>query len=104
LLNLAPALNLATFLAAIFMAFPVWGFLPFQAFRFATEKLPNPGTISRSPFFKALAIPSKTPFTALPAAAFVTFASFATFATNSSFVMPLPSLLFKLLTENVYMP
>jgi hypothetical protein len=59
LLNLAPALNLATFWAAIFIIFPVCVFLPFLAFRLATEKLPNLGTINRSPFFKALAIPSK---------------------------------------------
>jgi hypothetical protein len=62
---------LATFLAAIFIGFPVCGFLPLRAFRLARENDSKPGNINLSPFYKTLLIPSVTPLTARPAAAFV---------------------------------
>jgi hypothetical protein len=51
--NAAPAENLGTFFAAILISLPVWGFLPFLAFREATENVPNPIRVT---FFMILAL------------------------------------------------
>ncbi len=51
--NFAPALNFATFFAAILIAAPVAGLTPLRASRFATEKVPKPTIVTLSPFAKA---------------------------------------------------
>ena len=51
----APAENLGTFFAAILISLPVRGFLPFLAFREATENVPNPIRVTLPPFFIACA-------------------------------------------------
>ena len=40
--NSAPALNFTTFLAAILIVAPVWGFLPSRAALLETDHDPNP--------------------------------------------------------------
>ena len=52
----APALNFATFLAAILISAPVCGLRPVRALRLLTENVPNPTKITLSPFFKASAV------------------------------------------------
>ena len=47
-----PALNTGTFLAAILMTAPVWGFLPVRAFLLLTPNVPNPTSVTASPFYK----------------------------------------------------
>ena len=50
--NSAPALNLTTFLAGIWIVFPVCGFLPALALLSDTEKDPKPTNATFSSFFK----------------------------------------------------
>jgi len=50
----APALNFTTFLAAILMVAPVWGFLPSLAALLETDQEPNPTRETRPPPFKVL--------------------------------------------------
>jgi hypothetical protein len=52
--NLEPALNLATFFAAILISFPVCGFLPTLAFLLATDQVPKPISVTLSFFFNDL--------------------------------------------------
>ena len=47
-----PALNFGTFLALILIVAPVCGLRPFLAARLETEKVPNPTSVTVSPFFK----------------------------------------------------
>ena len=47
--NSAPALNLATFLAGILIAFLVAGLIPVRAALLATEKVPKPTKLTLSP-------------------------------------------------------
>src|SRR3546814_12352835 len=51
----------------IFIGSPVRGLRPVEAFRFVTEKVPNPTRRTSSPRFNAPEIVSKTDSTALPA-------------------------------------
>src|ERR1019366_5292548 len=82
--NSAPALNLATFLAAILIAFPVCGFLPVLAALLATEKEPKPTNATLSPFLSAFVVALTNASKALPASAFVNFDSDAIASTNSA--------------------
>src|SRR5437870_9144735 len=52
----APAENFATFRAAILLLAPVCGLRPLRAFLCETEKVPNPISATRSPFFRAVVI------------------------------------------------
>src|SRR5574344_691720 len=52
--NSAPALNLATFLAAIVIGFFVAGLIPLRAPRVATENVPKPTKLTLSPAARAL--------------------------------------------------
>lgn len=51
ILSLELGLNFTTFLAGIWIAAPVRGFLPVRALRCETENVPNPGKLIFSPFF-----------------------------------------------------
>lgn len=82
-----PGLNFATFRAEILIAPPVLGFRPVLAFLFATEKVPNPGRVSLSPFFNAFVTQSVKALTAFSAVAFEILASFAMPAIKSAFVI-----------------
>src|ERR1035437_9030988 len=81
-LRVAPALNLATFLAAILIGFPVCGLRPVLAALFAIEKEPKPTRITPSPFFNDLLIAVTVASNALAASTFVNFASLAIASTN----------------------
>src|SRR4030095_9360094 len=73
--NTLPALKRATFLAAIFIAAPVCGFLPTLAFLFEIENVPNPTSETLAPFFRALVTLVITESKAVRAATFVMLAS-----------------------------
>ena len=80
--NSAPALNFATFFAAIFIALPVWGLRPILAALLATEKLPNPTNATLSPFFRDLVIALVVASNAFPASTLVNYASLAIASIN----------------------
>ena len=65
-----PALNLATFLAAILIAFPVCGLRPILAALLETEKEPKPTNATLSPFLSAFVVAVTNASNALPASAF----------------------------------
>ena len=54
--NSVPALNLATFLAAILIAFPVCGLRPTLAALLEIEKEPKPTNATLSPFLSAFVV------------------------------------------------
>src|SRR5664280_1374021 len=76
-----PALNTATFFAAILMALPVWGFLPVRAFLFLTANVPNPTSVTESPFLSAFLIAASVASTAATASVLL-HVTFATSSTN----------------------
>ncbi len=83
-LNSAPALNFATFLAAILIVAPVCGLRPSLAALLVTEKVPKPTKVTLSPFFNALlAAPMKASIV-LPASALVIPVSDAIASINSA--------------------
>src|SRR5688572_11916747 len=63
----APAENLVTFFAAIFIAVPVCGFRPVRALRELTENVPNPTSVTLPPRFNVDVTLSIVEFSALPA-------------------------------------
>jgi hypothetical protein len=83
-LSSAPALNFATFLAEILIAFPVCGLRPVLAERLATEKEPKPTSATLSPFLSALVVALMNPSIARPASALEIFASEAIESINSA--------------------
>src|SRR4051812_37485968 len=82
--NSAPALNLATRLAAILIGLPVCGLRPLRAERLATVNVPKPMRATRSPFFKVLEVTFIKASNARDASALVIFASDAIASTNSA--------------------
>jgi hypothetical protein len=78
-----PALKTGTFLAAILIASPVWGFLPLRAFLLLTEKVPNPTNVTLSPFLSAFWIAANVALTAA-SASFLVHVAFATSSINSA--------------------
>jgi len=82
-----PGLNFATFDAGILISPPVLGFLPVLAFLFATEKVPNPGRVSLSPFFRALVTELVNEFRTFSADGFERCDSFAMLPISSAFVI-----------------
>src|SRR5512137_2425396 len=85
--NALPAVNLGTFLAAILIGAPVWGFLPFLAALFVTENVPKPTRVTLSPFFSDFLIAVRAASRAFPASAFVQV-NFATSVTRSCLFIP----------------
>jgi len=81
--NPFPALKTGTFLAAILIASPVWGFLPLRAFLLLTEKVPNPTNVTVSPFLRAFWIAANVAVTAA-SASFLVHVAFATSSINSA--------------------
>ena len=75
--NSFPALNLATFLALIFITAPVCGFRPLRAALFETEKVPKPTNVTLPPPFSVLVTASTKESSAAFACVFVTPASSA---------------------------
>ena len=61
--NFFPTLNLTTFLAAILISFPVWGFLPFLAALFWTPKVPQPTNWTLFPLVNDFSTVPKNSFT-----------------------------------------
>src|SRR4030042_569548 len=74
-----PALNTGTFLAAILMTAPVWGFLPVRAFLLLTPNVPNPTSVTALPFLSAFWIAANV----APTASAASFLLHVTFATSS---------------------
>lgn len=66
----------------IWIAWPVWGFLPLLAARDLTKNVPNPVIIVFSPLTKLSLIKVKTELTASAAALLVRWDFFATFSIN----------------------
>ena len=64
----APALNLATVLAAIFISLPVCGLRPVRASRLVALKVPKPMNCTLSPLARDAAIVSSVALTASAAA------------------------------------
>src|SRR5271157_1696868 len=81
--NALPAVNFGTFLAAILIGLPVWGFLPVLAALLETEKVPKPTRVTLPPFFSPFLIASRTALTT-PAASALLQVVFATTLTRSS--------------------
>ena len=77
LLSSLPGLNFTTFLAAIVIGLPVWGFLPVLAFLFERENEPKPTRATLSPFLKESVVVSTKASIAFLASAFVRFAFLA---------------------------
>jgi hypothetical protein len=95
--NSAPAENLGTFLAAILISLPVWGFLPFLAFLSATRNVPKPTRVALPPARIVWVMESVITASAFAAAVLEILISSATFATISAFVI-----LNFLLVSNMY--
>src|SRR3546814_288324 len=72
----------------IFIGSPVRGLRPVEAFRFVTEKVPNPTRRTSSPRFNAPEIVSKTDSTALPASVRLRPVASATEPISSCLFMP----------------
>src|SRR3546814_5273546 len=83
-----PGLNVGCTLVLIFMGSPVRGLRPVEAFRFVTEKVPNPTRRTSSPRFNAPEIVSKTDSTALPASVRLRPVASATEPISSCLFMP----------------
>src|SRR5665647_1372500 len=81
-----PALNTGTFFAAILMTSPVWGFLPVRAFLLLTPNVPNPTSVTASPFLSAFWIAASVAPTA-SAASFLLHVTFATSSIKSALLM-----------------
>ena len=64
-------MNDGTFLAGIFNSAPVCGLRPVRAARFETLNVPNPISVTVSPFLRALVMFSMVASRARPASAFV---------------------------------
>ena len=69
--NSAPALNFTTFLAAILIVFPVWGFLPSLAALAETDQDPKPTKETLPPFLRVPSTLLKNDYKANLEAAFV---------------------------------
>src|SRR3546814_15262720 len=83
-----PGLNFGCTLALIFIGSPVRGLRPVEAFRFVTEKVPNPTRRTSSPRFNAPEIVSKTDSTALPASVRLRPVASATEPLSSCLLLP----------------
>lgn len=82
-----PATKEGNFLAGIWIACPVCGFLPLLAALERTKKVPNPVMIVFSPLTKLSLIKAKTEFTASAAALLVKWDFLATFSMSWFLVM-----------------
>ena len=82
-----PALNLATFLAFIFITSPVCGLRPLRAALLDTEKVPKPTNVTLPPPFNVFVTASIKESKEAFACVFVMPASSASYAINSALFM-----------------
>ena len=86
-LSAFPGLNPGAFEALILIISPVRGLRPLRARRARTENVPNPASLTVSPFFRAFVIASSNPSIAQPAAFLDISAEAATASINSALFM-----------------